>query len=88
MALTTTQHPTHHPPPPDQGLKVLLSNSRVRCLHGHIKPQKTKKGQTGSDLKKKKIKQMRVYKMFPRNLNNGTGWGLLFSIILLSEFNR
>lgn len=26
--------------------------------------------------------------MFPRNLNNGTGWGLLFSIILLSEFNR
>lgn len=26
--------------------------------------------------------------MFPRNLNNGTGWGLSFSIILLSEFNR
>lgn len=65
MALTTTNHPTHHPPPPDQGLKVLFSNSMVRCLHGHIKPQTTEKGQTGSDLKKKKIKQMRVYKMFP-----------------------
>lgn len=46
-----------------------------------------KKGQIGLDLKNK-IKQMCVYKMFLRNLNNGMGWGLLFLIILLSEFNR
>lgn len=54
--------------------------------------------------RRKKVKQIQIWKkikhihtrikIFPRNLNNGVGWGfggsdcLLFSITLLSEFNK